>query len=508
MGLAKAALQKDAWKLFESGSLATDGSIDTYLERILTHCVDWFGATGASAFLRQGTSDKFFLAAQAGLDSHIPKNATIKAGKGIAGLSIESGEPLLIADPLRHPLLKGRVNTHQVTLKSSIVVPLLAPSEGCIGVLNLSRGPGAHEFNEADLQKVAALAQHISLAVSNARLFDGLNKARKAESAARSKLEAIVQSLGVVVLVFDSKKRITEANRMAQELVGIPGPNWQEAFDRVSPALTHALAKALAKSAGSHQSAYDRDQDRTWSIVSTRLPGGGATVVVEETTEQERGHREMSRLARLAEIGQMTAAIAHEIRNPLTGIRSAAQMIASAPEHGGEFAGIIEDEVVKLNAICEEFLEFSRPLQLRRKEFDLSELAIRLAQRHRTEFDAKGVRLKLEITGEKPTIYADVLRVEQVMRNLVLNALQACRPGDEVRMTLWSTGFSVEDTGKGMQEADLQKLFTPFFTTKPTGTGLGLCNVRKIVDAHGGRIAVWSEPGKGSRFEVYFGGAA
>lgn len=510
MGLAKSALQKDAWKLFESGSSATDASLDTYLERILNQCVEWFGATGASAFLRQGTSKKFVLAAQAGSDSRIPRNATIRAGTGIAGLSIESGEPLLISDPLRHPLLKGRVNTHQVNLKSSIVMPLVAPSEGCIGVLNLSRSSDAHDFSVSDLQKVAALAQHISLAVSNARLFASLNEARKSESAARSKLEAVVHSLGVVVIVFNAKGRITDSNRKARELIGELAQDWQSAFDRVSPALTKSLSKCLAKArscADGHGSAHDRKQDRSWTIICTPLPGGGATAVIEETTEQDRGHREMSRLARLAEIGQMTAAIAHEIRNPLTGIRSAAQMIENAPELAGEFAGIIEEEVVKLNAICEEFLEFSRPLTLRRREVDISDIALKLAQRHRSDFDAKGVHLKLEIAGEKPTIYADVLRLEQVMRNLVLNALQACEPGDEVRLALWSNGFSVEDTGKGMQEADLEKLFTPFFTTKPSGTGLGLCNVRKIIDAHGGELSVWSEPGKGSRFDVHFGGA-
>jgi two-component system sensor histidine kinase HydH len=228
--------------------------------------------------------------------------------------------------------------------------------------------------------------------------------------------------------------------------------------------------------------------------------------VIEETTQQELSNREMARLARLAEIGQMTAAIAHEIRNPLTGIRTAAQMIASAPEHGAEFAAIIEEEVLKLNDICEEFLEFSRPIELRRRTLDLREVANRLAVHHAGEFDAKCVRLKLEIESETPTIHGDALRIEQVMRNLMLNAMQACEPNGEVRVILRTGGFSVADTGKGMHEADLQKLFTPFFTTRPNGTGLGLCNVRKIVDAHGGKLTVTSEAGIGSRFDVFFGG--
>lgn len=390
-------------------------------------------------------------------------------------------------------------------------MPLLAVNEGCIGVLNLSRNSTAEEFQKSDLQGVGALAQHISLAVSNARLFASLNESRRAESAARSKLEGVVQSLGIAVLVFDKKDRVTDSNRKAQELLSLDDGAWHNALDQVSPDLIRTLVAMLCKcrTSGYGQArAHDTRQDRTWSIVCTPLPDGGATAVLEETTEQERGHREMSRLARLAEIGQMTAAIAHEIRNPLTGIRSAAQMIAGSPEHAAEFGDIIEEEVMKLNEICEEFLEFSRPLELHRREVSLTKLASNLADRHRSEFDAKGVSLVLEIEEEEPTINGDVLRLEQVMRNLVLNAMQACAPGGEVRLILRNGGFSVKDTGKGMQEADLQKLFTPFFTTRPNGTGLGLCNVRKIVDAHGGKMTVASEVGVGSQFDVTVGEAA
>lgn len=509
VGLAKAAVPKDAWKLFEAGFSVEDASLEFYLDRILRQCVEWFEATGASVFLRRGATDRFVLAAQAGSDSNIPRNATIVAGAGIAGFSIQAGEPLLISDPLRHPLLEGRIKTHQVTLKSSIVMPLQALNDGCIGVLNLSRSTGADEFNRSDVQRVAGLAQYISLAVSNGRLVASLNEARKAEAAARSKLEGVVQSLGVAVLVVDDAGRVTEANRKARELLGTTGRAWRAAVDNVSIDLGQAFSEALSRSSAAkyvRTRVYDQDQDRSWSIVCTPLSGGGASVVLEETTQQERGDREMARLARLAEIGQMTAAIAHEVRNPLTGIRSAAQMIAASPEHAAEFAAIIEEEVLKLNEVSEEFLEFSRPLVLRRRSFDVSQVADALVRRHSQEFRSKGVAVKLEIDGEQPTIYGDVLRLEQVMLNLIRNSLQACDAGGEVRLILRQGGFSIEDTGKGMPEADLNKLFTPFFTTKPHGTGLGLCNVRKIVDAHGGTLKVQSEPGAGSRFDVFIGG--
>ncbi len=503
MGLPKSALQRDVWKLFETGCTPEDGSIESYLQRILTHCVDWFDATGGSIFLREGSTSRFKLAAQAGTDSNIPCDARITAGSGIAGLSVESGEPLLISDPLRHPLLQGKINTHQVSLRSSVVMPLIAPNEGCIGVLNLSRSSGESLFDDSDLKRIGALAQQISLAVSNARLYYSLSQARNAEIAARHKLEATVQALGVAVLVFNSRGHITDSNKRAQELLGATHKGWKEALTEISPQLCETLLECLLKARSTAEArAKATDNDRSWSIVCTPLPDGGAALVLEDTTAQDNAGREMARLARMAEIGQMTAAIAHEIRNPLTGIRSAAQMISSSPEHAQEFAGIIEDEVLKLNAICEEFLEFSRPLALRTSEIDAADLGTRLIQRIKKDFRTQGVDLKLETESEHPTINGDILRLEQVMRNLLLNALQACGRGGRVRLILRDDGFSIEDTGKGMQETDIQKLFTPFFTTKPSGTGLGLSNVRKIVDAHGGKIAVWSQPGVGSRFDV------
>src|SRR5262249_31804269 len=150
-------------------------------------------------------------------------------------------------------------------------------------------------------------------------------------------------------------------------------------------------------------------------------------------TEAERANAERARLNRLAEIGQMTATIAHEIRNPLTGIRSAAQMVSISPEDAQKFSRVIEQESIKLNALCDEFLDFAKPITVKRKEVDVGDLARRLAAAHFRQFHASKVHLELEIKDGEPTIELDELRVEQVIRNLLLNALQASSPEDVVR---------------------------------------------------------------------------
>jgi len=218
--------------------------------------------------------------------------------------------------------------------------------------------------------------------------------------------------------------------------------------------------------------------------------------------EEERAERD--RLNRLAEIGQMTAAIAHEIRNPLTGILSAAQMIREAPEDSLEFARIIEHEAIKLNELCGDFLGFARPVYTSTQPLNLAETIQRVARLMGPQFRAKDVRLDVVIDRNLPMIHGDPLHWEQVLQNLMLNALQASEAGGKVSVGASPSGLWVEDEGCGMSEEQLERLFSPFFTTKPQGTGLGLSNAKKIVDAHGATISVNSRPGSGSRFLISF----
>jgi len=246
------------------------------------------------------------------------------------------------------------------------------------------------------------------------------------------------------------------------------------------------------------------DSDQSWSVVASPIPGGGATVAIQDVSHHERAQRELARVTRLAEIGQMTAAIAHEIRNPLTGIRSAAQIVQDAPGEVAEFGRIIEREALKLNSLCDEFLEFAKPLNLRLERLDLVDAISRIAAEYRADFAKHSVGLRVYLDSGAPKIKADPMRIEQVLRNLILNALQASRAGGVVTISLTRDRISIEDEGHGIEVDVVEKLFTPFFTTKANGTGLGLSNVRKILDAHGWPINVHSRPGSGTRFEIAF----
>jgi two-component system, NtrC family, sensor histidine kinase HydH len=212
---------------------------------------------------------------------------------------------------------------------------------------------------------------------------------------------------------------------------------------------------------------------------------------------------------RLAALGQLTAGLAHELRNPLGTIKASAEMLnqqlSKENEVAREVAGFISTEVDRTNSLVTRFLQFARPLHLRLEhEEDLThtlDRAIELAGR-----EAPAIAIYKNYAPEIPPFRFDGELMERVFYNLVLNAAQATAPGGAVTVKTRASGRQAEiaviDRGSGIDPKAMKDIFNPFFTTKKEGVGLGLAIVSKIVDEHGGKIAVESQPGKGSIFCV------
>jgi signal transduction histidine kinase len=211
---------------------------------------------------------------------------------------------------------------------------------------------------------------------------------------------------------------------------------------------------------------------------------------------------------RLAALGQLSAGLAHELRNPMGTIRASAEMLNSSlsgdNEVAREVSGFIASEVDRANSLITRFLQFARPLEIRPEAADLTQTldrAVSMAER-----EAPGIAFYRNYAPEIGPFPFDAELLERVFYNLALNAAQATQPGGAVTMkTRALEGFaeiSVIDRGSGIDPKHMETIFNPFFTTKPTGVGLGLAIVSKIVDEHGGKITVESEPGKGSIFRV------
>ncbi len=208
---------------------------------------------------------------------------------------------------------------------------------------------------------------------------------------------------------------------------------------------------------------------------------------------------------RLASLGEMSAGIAHEIRNPLGIISSSAQLLERevANTEARQLLEIIQEESTRLNGLITEFLTFGRQLEPQRQPCDLAALTARILDSLQNAAQQKGIALEL---GECSTCMAsvDADMMQQVLLNLLLNALEATAPGGRVRVVLEQyperLDIVVDDSGRGIPAENLARIFDPFFTTKSEGTGLGLANAYKIMESHGGSLKVASHVGEGSRF--------
>jgi two-component system, NtrC family, sensor histidine kinase HydH len=211
----------------------------------------------------------------------------------------------------------------------------------------------------------------------------------------------------------------------------------------------------------------------------------------------------MRRSERLAALGQLSAGLAHELRNPLASIRGSADLLnrssSRADPMARELAGIISSEVDRTNSLVTRFLDFAKPLEPRREPVDITRVIDRAAERAK-------VAIIRDYAVSLPPLPIDAELMEQVFLNLLTNAAQASPPGAAVTVrTRWIDGqaeVAVMDHGCGIPADKLDTIFNPFVTTKADGVGLGLAIVAKIIDGHGGKMAVESEERKGSTFRV------
>ncbi|HKW02037.1 MAG TPA: ATP-binding protein [Vicinamibacterales bacterium] len=251
----------------------------------------------------------------------------------------------------------------------------------------------------------------------------------------------------------------------------------------------------------------------------------GATLFFKDLTRVEQLEERERLRDRLAALGEMAAAIAHEVKNPLASIEVAAGVLKRQLSPDPDQSDSVEtlDDIIKeakmANAIVVEVLEFVRPIQLQVERVQLDEAlkdAITLAEGKQ----ARGaVSIDTEIGRDVPELLADSHQLRQLFSNLIANAFEALGgeghvsiraallPGDDeptiaIEPPVPQVVVEVRDTGPGIAQDDLERIFSPFFTTKPQGTGLGLAIVRKVVDAHDGHIDAISAPGRGATFRV------
>ncbi len=337
--------------------------------------------------------------------------------------------------------------------------------------------------------------------------------------ASEARWRSIIDSAVDAIIVIDAFGLIDAFNPAAERLFGytevevigrnvkllMPSP-YREEHDSY---MARYLATGQARIIGIGREVVAQKRDGTTFpvhlSVGEMLSSGERkfTGIIHDLSGRVRLEGQLREQAAMVRLGEMAAVIAHEVKNPLAGIRGAIQVIGSRLPVGSRDASVTQDIIARidgLNALMKDLLLFARPPQPRKVPVDIGQLVTTTANLLGQDPEAAGIRV--EISGSANATMADPELLKIVFVNLLVNAAHAMEGDGAIRISLAEArGHSrivVTDTGPGIPAKVLQQIFTPFFTTKARGTGLGLSTAKRVIEAHGGTIAIECPPSGGT----------
>jgi two-component system sensor histidine kinase PilS (NtrC family) len=412
-------------------------------------------------------------------------------------------------------IVNGAVVLHRAGAVAGLGLALVA--YGAV-VLALNPAPGtvrgALFAHASAFVATAALAGY--LAEQLRRTGERLAESESDLAAVTALHESIVQSVTSGLLTLDRRRRVTFLNRAGEHITGFareavtgePAERWFPAFGETSRGEVE-----LVRAGGERRLlGYT-----VFPLLGRDTARAGTAVIFQDLTELRAMEETVQRSKRLADLGQVAAGLAHELRNPLASISGCVELL-----HGGgglssedqRMLGIVLRETARLDQLLTRFLAFSRPTPPDVRRTDLAVMAGETLDVFAADPAAAG--LVLERAFSPSPVPCDPDQLRQVLWNLLSNAAHAVREagrGGRIRVACapepdGGATLCVEDDGPGLAADVAARIFTPFFTTRPEGTGLGLAVVQRIVDGHRGRVRLEPAPAGGARFVVRLPGAA
>lgn len=486
-----------------SRQMTSGSEIAGLLKMVVEEALHLTGAEGGVLYLLEEAEEGQLSLAAWGGEPPPPGRERVPLGYGIVGWVARGGAALRVSD-------RGAGGAHgtYASRRSQLAVPLVSDGR-VLGVLAVE-GRREDSFSPTHEEILGLFAAQAAKAIEARRFLQEIREERDLR-------EQILGGTPNGVIALGMDRKVILMNEAARRYLGVneaPEGNPVERY-LISRPFLEQVNRVLGGESGLDSveiGSSGSGEGRCLLASAYSLgPQRGVTVILQDFTERRRLDERMQRMSRLASIGQLAAGIAHEIRNPLTGVGISLDILREEPGLSGDGRVLLDDinrEVDRLESLIRGLLDFARPQPAEFRPMRLAK-ALEWHRTFREQCRKRSIQFRLELK-DNPKVQGDPEKLKQLFLNLAINALDAVPSGGEVRVWAdrvpgkpkpWAR-VGVEDTGVGMDEETMAQVFNPFFTTKNEGTGLGLSIAHSIVEQHGGRIDVQSRLGSGTRFTV------
>ena len=499
--------------------------VEQIMERVFLDLRQTMGVTGLRVLLTDKEKGAMLRTAYSTVESTPLPDAAV--GFVLEYISAHH-EPLLLEElEHRSPVPQTvRLAKHLRKIGAQVLIPLVTQS-GVLGMIILRGKDTKEPYTYDDWRVFSLIAGSLATGVENARLYRELEELNV-------HLELILRNMRGTVIAVDTDGVINTINQEGRSMLGpiIPGMSLEVLDPKVARLLEMTLEnrRGILDVETSISNGMGEEMPVAMSTSCLELPGQGmkgAMVLIHNMTQIKRLESNVQRADRLTSIGIMAAGMAHEIKNPLQSIKTFTQLLLDRYEDAdfrNTFAEVVPPEVDRIDNIVTRLLHFARPRPVSFQLHDLRRIVTNVFALVKNQMRKSSIALKLDMPEDSVDVMADDQQLHQVFLNLVLNAIESMADSHNpvIEVKVW-TGHGrlqqkasglrhevpcvravIRDRGCGISRDHMKQLFTPFFTTKTDGSGLGLSVVHGIITEHQGVIDVSSTPGVGTSFTVTF----
>ncbi len=512
-----------------SQSILSAYDLNTLLERVADAIINVVGFERCCIFMLDRDTNRYIPRILRGDRIKAIGHNSVRLGEGVIGTAALKKIPVIESD-VRTTTQPTIGFARSLGSNSFVLLPVVANNVS-IGMVLADNPTSRRPITNETVDLLTAFVNQAAIAMDKAYLYEEMGHRYQEINRLANYTENLLNSVAAGVLSVKLDGTVTTWNRAAEEITGITAedvcdrpyselvhkfnlPEWQEAL--LIDKMRHVLAT------GERLNQYDiiinphhRDEITLSLLISPLIENNGerlgAVEVFENMTEQTRMKDEMDRMRRLADIGQLASTIAHDIRNPLSSIRGAAQLfekeVISNPLMT-EYVQMIIQEVDRLNKIATDMLDFAQPTARNYSLIQPSKLVHRVLHMMASEINDSNVCVTYDEEPGIAPIEVNVDQMERAIMNLVLNAIQAMPDGGKLSIICCHLNethriaIRFYDTGCGIPPNKIQNVTKPFYTTKTRGSGLGLSIVQKVVEAHNGSLEIDSVVGEGSSISI------